>query len=49
MKQKLLYNKGNHKQNEKITHRMGGNICKWSHQQGITLQNILTANVAQYT
>ena len=25
---KLLHNKGNHKQNEKTTYRMGENICK---------------------
>ena len=24
---KLLYNKGNHKQNEKMTYRLGENIC----------------------
>ena len=24
---KLLHSKGNHKQNEKTTYRMGGNIC----------------------
>ena len=28
MKQKLLCNKGNHKQNKKTTLRMGENICK---------------------
>ena len=27
---------------------MGENICKWSHQQGINLQNIQTVNAAQY-
>ena len=43
-----MYNKGNHKQNEKVTHRMGENICKWSNQQGITLQNIKTAKAAHY-
>ena len=26
--QKLLHNKGNHKQNEKTIYRMGENICK---------------------
>ena len=25
-------------QNEKTTYRMGENICKWSDQQGVTLQ-----------
>ena len=34
--------------NEKITHRVGGNICKWSDWQGISLQNIQTAHIAQY-
>ena len=29
----LMHSKGNHKQNEKTTHRMGENICKWSDQQ----------------
>ena len=28
MKQKLLHSKGNHKQDEKTTLRMGENICK---------------------
>ena len=41
--QKLLYSKGNHKQNEKTTLRMGENIWKWSNWQGINLQNIQTA------
>ena len=31
---KLLYSKGNHKQNGKITYRLGENICKWSNWQG---------------
>ena len=26
---KLLHSKGNHKQNEKTTHGMGANICKY--------------------
>ena len=26
---KLLYSKGNHKQNEKAPYRLGENICKW--------------------
>jgi len=38
-----LHSKGNHKQNEKTTLRMGENICKTSEQQGITLQNKQTA------
>ena len=43
-----MHSKGNHKQNEKIAHRMGENICKWSDQQGINLQNIKTAHAARY-
>ena len=27
---------------------MGEDICKWSDQQGINLQNIQTAHAAQY-
>ena len=46
--QKLLHSKGNHKQNEKTTHRMGENVCKWSNGQGINLQNTPTAHGAQY-
>ena len=42
-----MHKKGNHKQNEKTTHRMGENICKGNHQQGINLQNIQTAHAAQ--
>ena len=43
---KLLHSKGNYKQNEKTTHRMGENICKWCNPQGINLQNIQTAHTA---
>ena len=32
---KLLHSKGNHKQNEKTTYRMGENTYKWSDQQGL--------------
>ena len=42
-----MHSKGNHKQNEKTTHRMGENICKWSDQQGINLQNLQRVYVAQ--
>ena len=45
---KLLPSKGNYKQNEKTTHRMGENICKQNNLQGINLQNIKTAHTAQY-
>ena len=45
---KLLYRKGDHQENEKTTYGMGEIICKWSDQQGINLQNIQTAQEAQY-
>ena len=45
---KLLHSKGNHKQNEKTTLRMGESICQWSNWQRINLQNIQTAHAAQY-
>ena len=35
---KLLYSKGNHKQDEKTTLRMGENICKRVNGQRINLQ-----------
>ena len=44
----LLYSKGNHKQNEKTTYRMGENVCKQWNQQGINFQNIQTAHTTQY-
>ena len=40
-----MHSEGNHKQNEKITYRMGENLCKWSNQQGINLQDIQTTHV----
>ena len=41
IKLKSFYlNKGNPKQNEKTTHRMGENLCKRSYRQGINLQNL---------
>ena len=43
-----MHSKGKDKQNEKTTHRMGENICKWIDQQGINLQKIQTAHAAQY-
>ena len=48
MKQKLLHSKGNHKQGEKTTHRIGENICKQSDRHGFNLQNRQTAHAAQY-
>ena len=44
----FLHSKGNHKQNENTTYRMGENICKQCNWQGINLQNIQTAHAAQY-
>ena len=43
--QKFLHSKGN-KQNKKTTHRLGENICKQCHQQGISLQNLQTVHDA---
>ena len=45
---KLLHSKGNHKQDEKTTLRMGENICKRINGQRINLQNTQTAHAAQY-
>ena len=41
---KLLHSKGNHKQNEKTTYRMGENICKQHDRQGLDFQNTQTAH-----
>ena len=46
--QKLLHRKGNHKENEKTTHRMGEKISKWCNWQGVDVQNIQKAHAAQY-
>ena len=43
-----MHSKGNHKQNEKTTHRMGKNGCKPCNWQGINLQNLQTAHAVQY-
>ena len=48
MKLKSLHSKGNHKQDEKTTLRMGENICKRSNWQRINLQNTQAAHAAQY-
>ena len=45
---KLLHSKGNHKQDEKTTLRMGENICKRINGQRINLQNLQAAHAAQY-
>ena len=44
---KLLHSKGNHKQDQKTTLRMGENICKWSNWQRINLQDLQAAHAAQ--
>ena len=43
-----MHSQGSSKQNEKITHRMGENICKQSKHQGINLRDTQTAR-AQLT
>ena len=45
---KLLHSKGNYKQNEKISYKMGENICERCDQQRVNIQNIQTALVTQY-
>jgi len=44
----FLHSKGNPKQNEKTTHGMGENLCKWIDWQGINLQNLQTPSAAPY-
>ena len=41
-----MHSKENHQQSEKMMHRMGKHICKWSDQQEINLQNIQTTHKA---
>ena len=43
-----MHNKGNCKQNEKTTYRIQENICTWCDWQGINLQNIQRAHIAQF-
>ena len=45
---KGLYRKGNYKQDEKTTPRIGEDICKWSNGQKIKLQNTQIAHGTQY-
>ena len=42
-----LHSKGSHKQYKKIIHRMRENMYKWYNQEGISLQNLQIAHVAQ--
>ena len=44
---KCLHSKGNHKQNENTTYRMGENICKGCNKQGLNFKNIQTAHTTQ--
>ena len=43
-----MHSRGNCKHNEKTTHRMGRNICRWCDWQGIHVQNLQTAHAAQH-
>ena len=45
---KLLYSKGNNKQNKKTTSGMWENICKWSDQQRLNFQSTQTAHKTQH-
>ena len=47
IKHKLSHSKGSHKQNEKITYRLGENICKWCDQQRPNFHNIQTAHTTK--
>ena len=42
-----MHCRGNCKQSEKKTLRMGENICKWSDRQGVNLLNTQTAQAGQ--
>ena len=42
----FLRSKGNLKQNEKTTQRVGEDICKQYYRLGISFQNLQTAHVA---
>ena len=43
-----LHSKGNNKQNQKATHKLGENICEWCDLKGINFQNMQTAQRAQF-
>ena len=43
----IKHSKGNHKQNRKITYRMGENTCKQCDRKGLNFQNIQTAHTTQ--
>ena len=42
-----MHSKGNYKQGEKTTPRMGGNNSKWNNWQRINFQNIQAAHATQ--
>ena len=44
---KLLYSKGNQKQNEKTIYRIGENMYQWCNWQGLNFQNIQTVHTVQ--
>ena len=46
---KVLHSEGSHKQNAKITYRMGEDIYKWWNWQWIHFQNTQTAQTTQKT
>ena len=46
--QKLLHNKGNYKQGEKIAFRIGENNSKWSKWQSTNLKNIQATPTVQF-
>jgi len=39
-----MHSKGNYKQDEQTTHRMGENICKRSNWQGINLKKYVSSS-----
>ena len=43
-----MHSKGNYKQKEKTTHRIGENLCKPGDQQEINFQNIQTSHRELY-
>ena len=45
----FLHSKGNNKQNENTTHRLGENICEWCDWQGISLQNLQIIQASKQT
>ena len=42
-----MHSKGNYKQGEKTTHRIGDNNSKWNNWQRINFQNIQAAHTTQ--